>query len=145
MDEEVTVKGRQELDMPGLCRSIAECSPMPMAAVDGAGHIVRYVNPAFCLLIGKTREELIGNAFSGAVPAGDECLSLLDRVYQTRQAEIHTGREDSASHPFYWSYVMWPVFAADRCMVGVMVQITEARFRCENSQWTKRVHLAGRH
>ena len=125
MDEEVTVKGRQEPDMPGLCRSIAECSPMPMAAVDGAGHIVRYVNPAFCLLIGKTSEELIGNAFSGAAPAGKECLSLLERVHHTGRAEIHTGQEHPASHRFYWSYVMWPVLAADGRIVGVMIQVTE--------------------
>ena len=111
--------------MPALCRPIAETSPMPMAGVEGAGHIVGYVNPAFCLLTGKTREELIGNAFSGAVPTGKECLSLLGRVYQTGKAEIHTGQEQPASHRFYWSYVMWPVLAEGGRRVGIMIQVTE--------------------
>ena len=121
----VTVKSKQEPDLPALCAIIAGSSPMPMAAVEGAGHIVRYVNAAFCLLIGKTKEELIGNAFSGAVPAGTECLSLLDRVYQSGKAEIHTGQEHPAAHRFYWSYVMWPVVAADGRRVGIMIQVTE--------------------
>ena len=111
--------------MPALCRSIAESSPMPMAAVEGVGHIVRYANSAFCLLVGKTREELIGNAFSSAAPTGKECLSLFDRVYQTGKAEIHTGQEHPDSNRFYWSYVMWPVLAADGRRVGIMVQVTE--------------------
>jgi PAS domain S-box-containing protein len=125
MDAGVTVNSKQELDMPDLCQSIAESSPMPMAAVQEAGHIVRYVNSAFCLLLGKSREELIGNAFSGAVPAGEECLSLLDRVYQTGKAETHTGQEHPASHRFFWSYVMWPVLGADGRRLGIMIQVTE--------------------
>ena len=50
----------------GPLPAVAEASPMPMAAVEGAGHIVRYVNPAFCRLAGKPDEELIGNPFSGS-------------------------------------------------------------------------------
>jgi signal transduction histidine kinase len=111
--------------MPALCQSIADSSPMPMAAVEGADHIVRYVNSAFCLLLGKTREELVGIAFSSAAPTGKEYLSLLDRVYQTGKAEIHTGEENPVSHRYYWSYVMWPVLAADGCRVGIMIQVTE--------------------
>jgi PAS domain S-box-containing protein len=125
MNGRVTNDAKQELGMPGLCRSVAQVSPMAMAAVEGANHIVRYVNPAFCLLAGKRQEELIGNAFSSAAPAGDECLSLFDRVYQTRQAETHIGQERSDSHPFYWSYAMWPVLAADGGIAGIIIQVTE--------------------
>jgi PAS domain S-box-containing protein len=125
MDATVTVQSKQVPDIPTLCRSIAESSPMPMAAVEGTGHIVRYVNSAFCLLVGKTKEELIGNAFFGAAPTGEECLLLLDRVYQTGKAEIHTGQENPAPHRFYCSYVMWPVLAADGRRVGIMIQVTE--------------------
>jgi two-component system NtrC family sensor kinase len=96
--------GRQELDIPRLCRIIAEASPMPTASVEGAGHVVRYVNPAFCRLVNQPSEELVGNSFSAIAPDGDECLSLLDRVFRTGQAEIHTGDEHSALHRFYWSY-----------------------------------------
>ncbi len=96
----IGITAKQKHDVPGLCRSLAESSPMPMAAVEGPDHLVPYVNPAFCLLFSNQSEELIGNPFSGLVQTGDECLSLLDRVYQTGQAEIHTGQEDSASHAF---------------------------------------------
>ena len=118
--------GRQELDIARLCRTTAEASPIPTAAVEGAGHVVRYVNPAFCRLVNQPQEELVGKSFSEVVPAGDECLLLLDRVFRTGQAEIHTGDEHSVSHPFYWSYATWPMLAADDRVVGILIQITEA-------------------
>jgi PAS domain S-box-containing protein len=124
MDATVAVNSNEEIGIPGLCRPIVESSPMPMAAVAGASHIIRYLNPAFCRLIGKTGEELIGNPFSDAVQAGDECLSVLDRLYQTGQPEIHIG-QDGSSHGFCWSYAMWPVLAADGRVAGSMVQVTE--------------------
>ena len=126
MDATVTANSNHQIDIPGVCRSVVESSPMPMAAVEGASHTVRYLNPAFCRLIGKTREELIGSPFSAAVPAGDECLSVLDRLYRTGQPQVHLGEEDSASHGFCWSYAMWPVLAADGRVVGSMIQVTEA-------------------
>ncbi len=125
MSAGATQTGNEELDVPRLCRTIAEASPIPTALVDGAGHVVRYVNPAFCRLINKASEELVGNSFSGIVPAGDECLSLLDRVFRTGQAEIHTGDEHSPRHPFYWSYAAWPILAADDRVAGVLIQVTE--------------------
>jgi hypothetical protein len=33
----------------------------PMVITEGDMHLVCYVNPAFCLLAGKNKEELIGN------------------------------------------------------------------------------------
>ena len=125
MDAPVTGKSKQEAEISVLCRPIAETSPMPMAGVEGPSHIVCYVNPSFCRLTGKPKEELIGKAFSAAAPAGGECLSLLDRVYKTGKAEIHTGQEDPGAHRFYWSYVMWPALAADGRRVGIMIQVTE--------------------
>ncbi len=126
MNGRVTSNAKQETDiLPNLCRSIADASPMPMAAVDGASHIVCYANPAFCSLVGKPKQELIGNAFSYLVPAGIECLALLERVYRTGKAETHTGQEPSAPHPLYWSYAMWPVLGADDRIVGILIQVTK--------------------
>ncbi len=125
MNAIVTNKLKEEPEISALCRPIAETSPMPMAGVEGPSHIVCYVNPAFCLLTGKTKEELIGKAFSAAAPTGAECLSLLDRVGKTGKAEIHAGQENPGGHRFYWSYVMWPALTADGRRTGIIIQITE--------------------
>ena len=118
------VMDKSKREMPDLCGPIAEASPIPMAALEGSGHIMRYVNQAFCLLAGKRREGLIGHAFREVVPADDECLSLLARVYRTAQSETHI-EEPSAPRRFYWSYAMWPVLAPDGRPEGVILQVTE--------------------
>jgi signal transduction histidine kinase/CheY-like chemotaxis protein len=112
-------------DIPALCGPIADASPIPMAALEGPGHIIRYVNPAFSLLAGKRSEELIGNPFREVVPADDECLSLLARVYRTAQSETYIEEHSAAPHRFYRSCAMWPILAAGGRPVGVILQVTE--------------------
>lgn len=113
-------------DIPGYCRAIVDSSPMPMVIVAGKTHIIRHANRAFCLLVEKAESALTGELFSNAAPAGEECLALLDRVSLTGQAETHTGGGDGfSSGPFYWSYVMWPVLAAEAGILGVVVQVGE--------------------
>ena len=93
-----------------------------MVTVEGAGHIVRYVNPAFCRLMDKPTEQLVGKPFcEKMMPEKNECLALLDRVYRTGKPESHT---ESRPAGIFWSYTMWPVMADER-PVGVMVQVTE--------------------
>ena len=72
-----------------------ERSPLPVVYSDGQRHIVRYVNPAFCHLVGKAAEELIGRPFALAVPEGETngCLALLDHVYQTGTSETLADQE----------------------------------------------------
>jgi signal transduction histidine kinase len=120
-----TSDANEESDVTSLCRSIAEASPMPMTAVRGANHIVCYANPAFCRLVSRAKEELLGKAFSYLVPAGIECLALLERVYRTGKAENHTGQEPSAPHPLYWSYAMWPVLGTADLIIGILIQVTK--------------------
>jgi two-component system, NtrC family, sensor kinase len=98
---------------------------MPMAELEGSTHIVRYVNPAFCHLIHRTREELIGTDFCDVGPAGDECLFYLNRVYRTGKSHMHIGQPQLAPHPLYWSYSVWPVLASDNRTLGVILQVTE--------------------
>jgi nitrogen-specific signal transduction histidine kinase len=116
-------------DLPSFCRLIFNNSPLPIAMVAGAKHIVSYVNPAFCHLTGMSEYELIGNSFAKILPA-DECLPILDRVYRTGEAETHTEPEHSETQAaYYWSYAMWPALGADGLPVGVMIRVTEtARF-----------------
>lgn len=111
-------------DLSSLCLTITEHAPLPMATVEGVGHIVRYVNPAFCRLMDRPREELVGRSFRELLPEGDYSVSLLDRVFRTGKAASHTERQHSKPHPVLWSYAMWPVIADGR-PAGVMVQVTE--------------------
>lgn len=115
-------------DLPSICCSVFEGSPLPMAAAAGATHIVRYVNPAFCRLVGSSKDKLIGTCFAQILPV-EGCLSILDRVYRTGEAETVAGPEHPEARPVYWSYAMWPVLGVDKRPVGVIFQVTEtARF-----------------
>jgi PAS domain S-box-containing protein len=111
--------------LPAFYQSIAENAPMPMVVLGEAEHTVRYVNPAFCRLVRKKREELIGRPFLEAVPELDGWLALLDRVYRTGEPETHVQHAHTNPNPFYWSYAMWPVSATDEHPAGVMVQVIE--------------------
>jgi signal transduction histidine kinase len=111
-------------DLPSLCLAITEHAPLPIATVEGATHIVRYVNPAFCRLMEKPKEELLGKPISQLLPKKDECVTLLDRVFRTKKPESHIEQEHSKPHPVFWSYLMWPVLT-DKVLVGVMIQVTE--------------------
>lgn len=101
-----------------------------MVAVEGTTHLVRYANPSFCRMAGKTREELIDRPFTEAVPEGKEngCIPLLDRVLKTGEAENLLEQEHShlGSLPVYWSYSVWAVRDREKHLVGVMFQVTDA-------------------
>ena len=98
-------------------------SPLPMATVEGAMHILCYANPAFCRLIGKTRDELAGRPLREMLPEMVECPAALDRVYRTGEFESRAEPEGPGSGPLFSSYTMWPVMAEGRPF-GVMVQVT---------------------
>jgi signal transduction histidine kinase len=114
----------QPADLPSLCLTITEHAPLPIATVEGATHIVRYVNPAFCRLMDRPRNQLLGKPIAELLPAKDECVTLLDRVFRTKKPESHIQQEHSRPHPVFWSYLMWPVLT-DELLVGVMIQVTE--------------------
>jgi PAS domain S-box-containing protein len=124
MDAERTT-GDKPPDLSSLCLVIVEHAPLPMATVEGATHVVRYVNPAFCRLMDEPKEQLVGKPLSDLLPEKDECVMMLDRVFRTGNPESHAEQEDSKPHPLLWSYTMWPVLADDR-FVGIMIQVTES-------------------
>ncbi len=126
MATEQVGNAEQQTDLPTLCRAVADASPMPMAGLGGSLHTLRYVNLAFCLLTGKSKDELIGTAFCDITPGMNECMLLLDRVAKTGLADSHTGQEHTGIHPLYWSYAMWPLLGADHSHLGIMIQVTEA-------------------
>jgi PAS domain S-box-containing protein len=105
--------------------AIAEQAPTPMAAVEGARHIVRYVNPAFCRLVNKSKVALLGKPFGALQPHGERCVKLLDGVRRTGKPVIHTEPYEPESPPASWSYAMWPLFAQGR-PGAVMLQVNGA-------------------
>jgi PAS domain S-box-containing protein len=111
-------------DLPTLCHAITEHAPLPMVTVEGATHKIRYANPAFCQLVNKPSEELVGKRLSELLAERDKCVTLLDRVFRTKKPESFTERESSKSHPVFWSYTAWPVREVEG-LVGIMIQVTE--------------------
>jgi signal transduction histidine kinase len=95
-----------------------------MATVEGATRIVRYVNPAFCRLMRKTIDQLVGKPLYELLPEKDKCVALVDRVFRRGKPESYTEQEKTKPHPVFWSYTVWPVLADER-LVGVMIQVTE--------------------
>ncbi len=124
MAAELTNKVNPTADFVALCRATTEASPVPMAGLEGATHIIRYVNQAFCHLTGKSEQGLLGHPFPGVSPASEVCQSLLDRVYQTGEAETHSGPKCSPSEPQHWSYAVWPIVAGNP-RTGIMLQVVE--------------------
>lgn len=116
--------------IPRLCRYLSERSPLPVVAVEGATHVVSYLNPAFARLVGKERRELVGRLFAEAVPEGEGngCLALLDRVYRTGVPEDLAEQEHRqiSPGPAYWSYAVWPILGEGESPAGVMIQVTDS-------------------
>ena len=99
-------------------------SPSPMLTVDGATHIICYVNPVFCRLTDKTSDEWVATPFRAMLPEPDECMALLDRIYRSGEPESYTRLSVSDSDPVLSCYVMWPMFANERA-VGIAIQVVE--------------------
>jgi signal transduction histidine kinase len=131
-------------DLLRLCRPVAERSTLPMAVVEGTTPILRYVNPAFCLLLGRKSEELIGKSFVETMQEGEACLALLNRVCRTGKAETYTKPELEESHTDTWSYVMWPILGGDERSLGVMIQVNETtHFQQQAAAMNQSLLLAG--
>jgi light-regulated signal transduction histidine kinase (bacteriophytochrome) len=60
------------------------------------------------------------------VSGADECIPVIDRLYQTSQPQIHIGLDEPATNGLCWSYAMWPVRNAAARIVGSIIQVTEA-------------------
>ncbi|WP_165250721.1 hybrid sensor histidine kinase/response regulator [Paludisphaera soli] len=113
------------------CRHLSENSPHPIVVVEGADHVVRYVNPAFARLVGEERENLVGRPFAEAVPEGAEngCLALLDRVRLSGQPEILAEQEHNTRdrpRPVFWSYSVWELVGEDDLPAVALIQVTDA-------------------
>ncbi len=123
-----SVAGAGPFELSRLCHYFSEQSPQPLVAVEGPTHLIRYLNPAFTLLVGKPADQLIGRPFAEAVPEGEAnaCVALLDQVLQTGLPKNLAEQEHCQVSSAYWSYAMWVILGADESPVGVMIQVTDA-------------------
>ena len=117
-------------------------APWAVTELAGEAHIVRYANSAFCGLIDKTRDEIIGRPFDHVLPQPEECLALLDRVFRTGAAASYIAEEHAAPCPLLFSYNLWPVMARGRT-AGVMIQVTETGPLHETRQAVSQALLLG--
>jgi two-component system, NtrC family, sensor kinase len=111
-------------DAPNIECALFEGSPVPVAALAGPNHSLRYVNPAFCLLAGKTKDELIGKPFAEVV-FWEGCLALLDRVFATGQAVAQVEPEGTEARPAGRTYTIWPIPDAEDRPLEVIMQVEE--------------------
>jgi PAS domain S-box-containing protein len=132
---------------PGLGNPVApiiERSPLPIIEVQGREHLVAFVNSAFCRLLGKHRDELIGQPFAQLVFGADKCLPILDQVYETGEAATHALEDDSDPQPAYWFFAMWPALDVHERPVGVIIQLTKsADFRQNVTAVNEALLIAG--
>jgi two-component system, NtrC family, sensor kinase len=114
---------RIEKQTPSLpnTEALLQLAPLPVALTEGRSHSVRYVNPAFCTLVGKASGELIGRELTGFLPDGRECLVLFDQVYRTREPASQAAHERSG----YWAYDIWSVLAEGNHPSGIAIQVRE--------------------
>ena len=128
LNTDTDMRAQAAADNWPLCCYRTEFSPLPLAATAGPQHIIRYVNPAFCQLVRKKREKLVGLPFAAAVPeeSGNNYLSFLDQVYLTGCAEsvLDQCHSEPAAKPKYWSFIMWAVTNEER-EAGVMIQVLD--------------------
>jgi PAS domain S-box-containing protein len=123
--------------------NLMDRSPVPMAELEGPSHIMRYVNPAFCRLLGKSQAALTGKPFAETMEDKNRCLALLDRVYLTGEPETHSEEGHSEIGSPYWSCAMWPVLDAAQHPVSVMMLVTETtRFHQQASEMNEALLLS---
>lgn len=95
---------------------------MPMAAVEGAAHILTYANPAFYSLINKAEGDIIGKPFREILIERTGCLALLNRVRLSGKSESFM--EPTAVGPVFF-YAVWPTIA-DGPALGIVIQMIES-------------------
>ena len=110
-------------DLSGGWLALVDHSPLPMAMVEGAGHLFRQINAAGCRLLGKPAEELIGKPLGALLPDQAHWVEALDRVYRTGQPESRTEEQVFTRPTEFWTYTMWPVMALNQPR-GAMIQVT---------------------
>ncbi len=105
---------------------LIERAPLPMVEVEGPQHVLCFVNTAFCQLLQKTADELVGRPFCEIVHNGKHCAALLDRIYQTGEFEVQVEPDDTGPDPAHWLFAMWPALGKNAKPERVVIQLTRS-------------------
>ena len=108
-------------------RYLHDSSSQPIAVVESRNQILRYVNPAFCTLIGVEAVQLLGQPFISAMLGTDGvgCRELLTRVFESGTTEAVTLQRESKPAPLHWTYLVWVVRSIEGVTVGLIIQVTD--------------------
>ena len=112
----------------GRCASILDSARLPLAVMEGIQQNISYANAAFCQLLHKKSEDVIGHPLCLFFPPGDSCLLQLEKVLLTGKVVCHAEDADAKPNPLYWSYDIWPVWGNEgsrRVPLGAILLITE--------------------
>ncbi len=122
--------GDTPFDLLAACgRLLAGSSPRGLALVIEASHTVRYVNPAFCRLVGRPPDVLLGRPVAEAFPCAcaETVVALLDRVAARGGSE--SARDFACGcageAPAYRSATAWP-FGSGTEPAGLVLQMADA-------------------
>ena len=115
-------------DPVAVFRAVLGESSLPMAATEGATHVVRYANPAFCRLAGQDDEEVVGRPLPEVL--GDtevhETAALMDRVYAAGgAASVAVFRGTGAQPAVHAIYAAWAVRAEGDRPAGLLLQVID--------------------
>ncbi|HLZ31936.1 MAG TPA: ATP-binding protein [Chloroflexota bacterium] len=124
-----SVPERLAIDLATLGRLIGEHLPLAAAATQGEKHVLRWVNPAFCRLVGTSAEAIIGQPFEEALPAAimDGALELLDRALRTgEEASLPEAVQITAQGGLPTrSYSVAPLFSTRGHPEGLLVRVDD--------------------
>jgi signal transduction histidine kinase/ActR/RegA family two-component response regulator len=128
---------------PSRAAPIIDRAPLPLVEVQGSQHVVIHVNSAFCTLLGRPRDELLGKPFCDIVPGANACVPLLDQVYETGQAVMQTLMDPEANQTS-WLYAMWPALDPDERPERVIIGLTKiSNFRQNITDMNEALVIAG--
>jgi signal transduction histidine kinase len=105
-------------------RPAPKFGPAPLAMIElaGPGHHVRFVNDAFCRLVGEAREALLGRPFVELVANGELCAPLLNQVYEIGGVDAPATNGAPPTSAPLWIYALWPERDPQAPPAGVIIQ-----------------------
>ena len=125
MKKDVPLPTAKQVLEQSVLQAVMENAPLPMAQVEGPDHLVWSINPAFCRLLGESKEVLIGQPFEDLFPQSLRSIALLDRVLRTGVGEAHVAVEGDAPNTIYGAFSCWPIAAGQARLGGLMIQVIE--------------------